>query len=67
MNGDWIGQCNRVARVGRSVSRAPSRSEGDRGLFISLKTHVMAPMATHTQTASVPLHSICFLFYPLSA
>lgn len=31
MNGDWIGQCNRVARVGKSVSRvlqAPSRPKG---------------------------------------
>lgn len=43
MNGDWIGQCNRVARVGRSISRvlqAPSRPEGT---FVLLKTGVMAP------------------------
>lgn len=42
MDGDWIGQCNRVARVDRSVSRVPSRSKGGGDLsFVSLKTQVI--------------------------
>lgn len=50
MNGDWIGQCNRVTRVGRSVSRAPSRSKGDGSLsLISLKTHVIASVTAHAR------------------